>query len=323
MAAVLMSLGSGSMYVKARVEQGYWVFRTIPGYRYVKASGGGKVLVRDEPLASVVQEALEGFASGRFSNQSEVQRWLEAHPGFPNQKAYGGIRLQKVTDMLTHPVYAGCVQAKKWNVSLREGRHEGLINYQTFERIQKRLKSGGYAPARKDIGKEFALRGFVTCAGCGTPLRSSLAKSCTGRSYPYYLRQTKGCDDYGKSIRRDDLESEFEDVLKRLRPSAQLFQVARKMFMDAFGQKRDQVKAIRAALRREITALDAKIDTILDRLTETESAVAVKAYERKAEKLERERLITKGKFEAAALPENTAAEKLELALTFLANPWIL
>ncbi|MEM0987335.1 MAG: recombinase family protein [Pseudomonadota bacterium] len=304
----------------ARVEQGYWVFHTLPGYKYVKAKGGGKVLVRDEPVASIVQEALEGFASGRFITQSEVQRFLLSRPEFPIQKSYGGIRLQKVTDMLTHPLYAGMVFSKKWNISLRKGKHEALISYEMFERIQKRLKNTGYAPRRSDIGKQFPLRGFVLCADCNTPLTASLAKSCTGRYYPYYLCQKKGCVSYGKSIRRDKLEGEFSDLLKGLRPSAPLYAIAREMFMDAWTQRGAQAKAMQASLTRTVADLDARLEEAMDQAAETDSDFALKALERKAGKLERERLIARERLDQTSTPKAGGQENLELALTFLANP---
>lgn len=49
----------------------------------MKASGGGKVLVREEPYASIIVEALEGFATNRFVSQTEVLRFLESQPDFP------------------------------------------------------------------------------------------------------------------------------------------------------------------------------------------------------------------------------------------------
>ena len=69
--------------MRARVMNGYWVFHAPPGYRYEKVDGHGKLLVRNEPLATIIQEALEGFASGRFETQSEVKRFLESQPDFP------------------------------------------------------------------------------------------------------------------------------------------------------------------------------------------------------------------------------------------------
>ncbi|MEM9968623.1 MAG: hypothetical protein AAF755_11040 [Pseudomonadota bacterium] len=52
----------------ARLKAGFFCFWAPKGYTYVKAKGGGKVLERDEPTASLIQEALEGYASGRFAS---------------------------------------------------------------------------------------------------------------------------------------------------------------------------------------------------------------------------------------------------------------
>ena len=93
--------------MRARVEQGYWVFRAPVGYRYVKSQRGGKVLVRDEPLASIVQDALEGYASGRFASQAEVRRFLESQPLYPKDTPAGAVRHQTVQRLIAKPVYAG------------------------------------------------------------------------------------------------------------------------------------------------------------------------------------------------------------------------
>ena len=53
------------------------------GYKYERVSGHGKLLVRDEPTASIVQQALSGFASGRFETVAEVKRFLEQFPEYP------------------------------------------------------------------------------------------------------------------------------------------------------------------------------------------------------------------------------------------------
>lgn len=64
--------------------------RTYPnaptGYRYKTVKGHGKLLIPDEPLASLVKEGLEGFASGRFQTQVEVKRFFETCPDFPRNK---------------------------------------------------------------------------------------------------------------------------------------------------------------------------------------------------------------------------------------------
>lgn len=60
----------------ARASNGYWNGTPVVGYRYKRIPGHGYMLVRGEPVASIVQEGLEGYASGRLSSQTEVKRFL-------------------------------------------------------------------------------------------------------------------------------------------------------------------------------------------------------------------------------------------------------
>lgn len=43
--------------MKARLVNGYRVFQAPYGYHYERLNGQDKILVRDEPLASIIQEA--------------------------------------------------------------------------------------------------------------------------------------------------------------------------------------------------------------------------------------------------------------------------
>ena len=117
---------------------------------------------------------------------------------------------------MVHPLYAGFVQAPTWGISMRGGNHEALIAVETFEKIKARLNGNAYAPRRADVSEKFALRSFVSCADCGKPYRSSESKSCTGKRHAYYHCAQKGCASYGKSIRKDVIEGEFEDLLKTI-----------------------------------------------------------------------------------------------------------
>lgn len=141
--------------MRARTQNGYWVFQAPVGYRYERASGHGKLLVRDEPNASILQEALEGYASGRFETQVEVKRFLERQPSFPKDLPNGEIRNQRIHDLLTRVAYAGYIEAPNWGVGLRKGQHEGLISFETFEKIQARLKSTAKAPGAQRHQRRF------------------------------------------------------------------------------------------------------------------------------------------------------------------------
>jgi site-specific DNA recombinase len=119
--------------MKARMEQGYTVFKTPVGYTFKKVSGHDKLPVRDEPTASVIQQALEGYATGRYETQVEVQRFLESQPAYPQKDTQSRVRPSRVNEILVNPFYAGYVEHQPWNVSLRKGQHEGLITLEAFE----------------------------------------------------------------------------------------------------------------------------------------------------------------------------------------------
>ena len=220
--------------MQARCYNGYWVFQPPIGYKYEKLEGRGKVLVRNEPLASIVQEVLEGFALGRFDTQAEVKRFLESHPDFPKDLPNGQIRSQRITDILTRVTYAGYIEIPKWDIPLLNGQHDGLITLETHQRIQDRIKGGARVPARKDLNADFPLRGFVTCGDCEKPLTACWSTSKTGKKHPYYLCHNRACESRRKSIPRDKLEAEFETILTQLKPSKGLFVVIRAAFKSAW-----------------------------------------------------------------------------------------
>jgi DNA invertase Pin-like site-specific DNA recombinase len=151
--------------MRARASNGYWVFGAPVGYRFERVSSHGKLLVPNEPLARIVKQVLEGYASGRCDSQAEVKRFLESHVEFPSESK-GLVRAQRVTDMLTNVLYAGLIDLPEWGIKLVPGKHEPLISFTTFQAIQRKLNSGARLPARKDISEDFPLRGFIRCGHC-------------------------------------------------------------------------------------------------------------------------------------------------------------
>ncbi len=140
--------------MKARVLKGYCVTNATIGYRYDKVDGHGKLLVRDEPLASIIQEAMEGFASRRFETLSEVKRFFESQEAYPKNKN-GEVNWQRVKDIFSRVVYAGRLSMPKWGIHNHPAQHDGLISFETWRKIQERLETPKYAPVRKDISEDF------------------------------------------------------------------------------------------------------------------------------------------------------------------------
>ena len=249
-----------------------------------------------------------------------MKRFLEGIPDYPKNTPDGEIHRQRIHDMMTRIVYAGYVEYPEWNVSMRKGHHDGLINLDTFQKIQARLAEGAKAPARKDIHIDFPLRGFVLCRDCGNPLTACWSKSRTGKKHPYYLCQKKGCESHGKSIRRDVLEGDFVNVLRSLRPTEKLFNLAKMMFRHAWDQRLHLADKQRHTLKTEFKRLEGQIEGLLDRIVDASSPSVIAAYEKRIEALEKEKLLIAEKLENGTRPAHTFEDMFELAFGFLQNP---
>ncbi|MEM9375588.1 MAG: recombinase family protein [Pseudomonadota bacterium] len=305
---------------KARIEQGYCITAAPVGYRYIDGAGGGRELVPDEPQASIVREALEGFASGRFASQVEVKRFLEGQPEFPKGDAPSGeVRQQRVMKILRNYLYAGYVAAPYWGVSLRKGKHEGLISFETYQAIQAKLDGRVYAPWRKDVREDFPLRGAVDCACCGTPLTAGWSKG-KRKKYPYYFCRRKGCDAYGKTIPRSKIEDDFAGVIETLRPTRGLFEIGALMFRDAWDQRTAQAASVAKGFAREAEKIEQEVEALVERVTHAKTPRVIAAYETRIEDLENQKLVAAEK--ALGKPESrgTFDDLFEHALRFLADP---
>ncbi len=307
--------------MRARVMNGYWVFQAPWGYRYEKALGGGKHLVRDEPLASIIQEGLEGFAWGRFGSQAEVKRFFEANALFPKDRQ-GMVSNERVNQILTQPLYAGYLEVPRWNLSLRQGQHDGLISLQTFDLIQQRLAGKARAPSRKDINADFPMRGFIACGDCRHPMTATWATGKGGR-YPYYMCRQHGCASNGRSLARAKVEGALEELVRSLTPAHELVQLASAMFRDLWDRRTDEAKERRTALKLEKAEVEKKISQFLDRIVDADSPTVISAYERKIGELERDKLVLMENIAKCGTPARDYDEVFQTAMTFLANPWNL
>jgi len=305
--------------MRARVMNGYWVFPAPMGYSYQRKPGHGKVLVRNEPLASIVQEALEGFACGRFHTQAEVKSFLESKPDVPKNNPSGNVHWQTVDNLLNRVLYTGMIEDPKWGISLREGHHEGLISMETYTRIQKRLEAKAYVTDRKDARADFPLRGSVFCADCGGVYTCAWSRG-RDRKYAYYSCRTKGCVSYGKSIKREDMEGDFLRLLSASTPTPALYNLFKRIFQKHWNHHQNDLMGMRASFRKEIAKLDQEVSGLLERITATTTESVVRAYERKIEFLERERLVLEEKLTFSSKKSDTFAKKFEPALEYLRNP---
>jgi site-specific DNA recombinase len=305
----------------ARMMNGYWTFNCPTGYEFKKLPEHGKILVKQEPHASTVKEVYEGFAAGRFTSIIEVLRFLKNHPTWPT-RLRKAITSESVKDLLTRPHYAGVIHYPNWGLTYIKGKHEPIVSFEVFQAVQDKLKARAQAPARINISENFALRGFVDCGCCGKPMSSCLSK---GRYdyYPYYLCHIKACEAYGKSVRKEVIEGEFEELLQTLHPTKPLFDLAAEVFKDVWNSRVRQAKSHLQHFETELKKLDEKAETFLERVVQADSEILIKTYEDKIKSIEAEKVILREKIANHGRPQRSFDDTFRTAMEFLQNPYRL
>jgi site-specific DNA recombinase len=304
--------------MKACLERGYWVFGPPRGYHFIETAERGSFLVRKEPMASAIAEALEGFASGRFETQSEVQRFLQQDSRYPNDPS-GGVHMSRVKEMLTCVLYTGYLELSGWKVGLTQAKHAPLISFESYQRIQRRLQGDAKVPARKDINEQFPLRNFILCGDCEKPLRSCFSRGRSD-SYGYYLCQTRGCVSYGKSTRREKVEREFEGLLEDLRPTPQLFGIVKQMLRDVWDNLLAASEIATTAVNAELLTIERQKEQLVTRILETDSPSLITAYEGRVKKLEARVIELNEKTRNRDRAPPNFDTELRTAMEFLGNP---
>ncbi len=277
--------------------------------------------VPEYPVADIVKEALEGYASGRFDMQAEVLRFLESKPEFTGSKK-GKVTHSMVSLMLSYSLYAGYITHEPWGLNWIKAKHDPLISVETYENIQKRKEGVRQAPARKDINQDFVLRGFVECGDCNQVLTSCWSKG-KRKKYPYYFCFTKGCESYKKSIPRAKIEEGFSEIVRTLQPTKKLFDLAKAMFKYAWEQRALQAESSQEKIEQDIESNGKQIEGLLDRIIDTSNTSVITAYENKIEKLESNQRVLYEKLQKKATQSGAMEEFFEHAMQFLANPWKL
>ena len=110
----------------------------------------------------------------------------------------------------------------------------------------------------------------------------------------------RGCESYRKSIKRDELEGEFEGVLQRLEPSETLFGLVKVVFKDAWNMRLQQGAQAAKSLKESVRSLEKQIDQLLDRMVEAANDSVVAAYEKRIARLGGEKVLALEKLSARA-----------------------
>ena len=305
--------------MQARLELGFWTFNNPVGYKYSDTAPQGKILIPDEPSATVIQKAFVKFATNELLTQASVRDFLLRN-GLMNSKGHTmNVWLEGVKRILKNPIYAGYIEYPEWGVSRRIGQHEPLVSKEIFEDVNKKLLNKRKV-FRTGIEHDFPLRGFILCSGCGRLMTGSWSKG-RNRKFPYYrCSNSNSCSVKPKSVGKDAVESNFLDFLNTVNLDSRIVKLATRITEEVYKKKFLEHAAAVSEERSKLENIHAEIKKHIEKVISCTSPAVIAGIEAKVEELMAEAkglelIIERGK----GLPANLH-ESLQRVMDFIEKP---
>ena len=223
----------------------------------------------DEERAPFVKLAFELYAAGQHTFQDIADeltdRGLTTRP--TQRRPAGPISDSKIQQMLRDRYYLGEVTYKG---ETYDGRHEGLISAELFNRVQTLMDSRGYASERRRRHDHY-LKGTIWCGRCrleNHTLRRMILMHATGRQgnrYSYFFCrgvQDHTCDTPYSSM--DRVEQAIEDHYRTIQFAPEFVTVLRTRLKEALDDQAGAQKALRRDIETQLERLVTKEENLLD-----------------------------------------------------------
>jgi site-specific DNA recombinase len=198
--------------MKKLVEHGYWLHKGPLGYKNARTTDKRPILVEDPESGPLVRKVFDAVAAQGLTQKGAIE--FAQRIGL-RQRNGKPISPQYAEKMLHNPLYCGRIICKQTNGRTVKAAFSPLISEALFDQVQATLDGHGHVPTPHRRNNEvFPLRRLVSCADCRRPLTASFSRSSTGKKYPYYFCQTKGCRK--TIVRKEALEAGFVHLLDEM-----------------------------------------------------------------------------------------------------------
>lgn len=306
---------------KARLELGYWPFGAKRGYIMPKDPIHGKLSIATKEGLEILKPVLEDFATGTFIRKIDMCKFL-VEKGFWTKQSPEKY-IDKLTQILKDPFYMGDIEYPVWEVSRRPGKHKGIISATTFELIQKRLrKEDSGIRIRCDVCTDFPLRNLLLCAHCLRPLTAAWTTNTRKKNrWPYYVCHTKGCEAYGKSLRKKDVEDGFIAILQKNNLKPEVGELVTIIFDRTWSDETNKENRLHRQNKDRRDSLSKEVANLAKIAASTTSETVRKVYEEQIEVLAKELKSLEESLDIQPdmnIPYRTALDK---STTMLKNPY--
>ena len=185
-------------------------------------SRGGKLTVNPdeaERVREMFRLYLEGTQVTEIVQRFDKRGWRNKQWTTQDGKLYGGSPLRRchIYKLLGNILYTGQV---KVGDETFPGEHEAIIDQQSFDLTQKRLKENAWTPGNEHRVKfDALLRGLIYCSCCGSGMYSTYSAN-KERRYRYYVcyRSQQKLEGYctSRSVSAPSVEEAVVESIRRV-----------------------------------------------------------------------------------------------------------
>ena len=301
--------------MKSRMERGYWCFQPPVGYKFTKDKEHGKIIVPLPEITSIITEGLKAFASERLFNQADTLKFF-CEKELPKLTGATKFDLNNVKTILTQPLYAGVIEYPLWNISRRKGHHQALIDINTFDKIQQRLKRPERKPRETD-NLEFPLRRLINCSVCGKKMTGSVNRG-KYKYYPHYTCNNNECSASPKNITASKLEDDYVELLKNISVDKKILELGEAVAVKLWERKSKDMSISQESKAAEKVELKSALNNYIDLVATARSEGVRSRYEEKIEELDKRIKELEVEYKNKKTPDVTGA--LKLMFKFLGTP---
>jgi site-specific DNA recombinase len=226
---------------------GRFPWRAPIGYQNIGGKEGPNIRP-DEKRAPLIHRAFELVATALYKKSEALK--IISEEGLTTLRGQP-LSAQTLQAVLRNSLYAGWLRLPSDDTfEPVRGLHEPLISQELFDQVQAVLDGRKVTVAgKRAVNPLLPLKCFVRCEACGTPLTGGLVKG-RNRKYARYWCRKKGCR--AVKISKAQLESEFLELLRRLRVTPQTLTDFPRIAAKVWSEKQTSVEKTRRRLEKSL-----------------------------------------------------------------------
>jgi site-specific DNA recombinase len=278
----------------------------------------------DPERANLVTHAFKLFASGQYSlSQLSSELYdlgLRSRPTRRHPASARKVKSSTLQRLLRDPYYLGLVPYKPGTPEEQvfQGRHEPLIDQDTFDQVQELLDMARVSGERTQKHNHY-LKGTVYCGECGGRMIYGLSRGNNGQQYAYFFCASRirgsACR-MRTNIRPELIEEAIDRHYATNPPQLEAADIAKRTAaIEALAAvSQEAVQKVRAIKSELIDKLEGEQVRLLRLHAEEGGDISPNAFRRERERMDREIAAAKKSLAATEQQLNFDAGLLRMAL---------